>query len=128
MDIFRLIAEERIREAMENGEFKHFEGKGKPLVLEDLSHVPEDLRMSYKIMRNSGYLPPEMQLTKEIVSLQELIALCNTEEEREPLRSQLNEKRLRYRMMAESKGLYDNAAFAQYEYLIKAKLEGDDRN
>ncbi|MFB9329786.1 DUF1992 domain-containing protein [Paenibacillus aurantiacus] len=127
MDIFRLIAEERIREAMKNGDFEHFDGKGKPLMLEDLSHVPEELRMSYKILRNSGYLPPEMQLTKEIVSLQELLALCTSEEEREPVRSQLNEKRLRYRMMAEAKGLYDNAAFAQYEHLIKGKLEGDDR-
>jgi hypothetical protein len=44
MDTLTKIAEARIREAMERGEFDDLPGKGRPLVLEDLSRVPEDLR------------------------------------------------------------------------------------
>ncbi|WP_420170527.1 DnaJ family domain-containing protein, partial [Paenibacillus larvae] len=34
-------------------------GQGKPLVLENWSSVPEDLRLAYKILKNSGHLPEE---------------------------------------------------------------------
>ncbi|MBB3109481.1 hypothetical protein FHS18_001533 [Paenibacillus phyllosphaerae] len=126
MDIFRLIAEERIKEAIADGAFDNLPGKGKPLVMEDLSHVPEDMRMSYKVMKNAGFLPPEMQLSKEMVTLQDMLALCTTEEERVSLRDELTEKKLRYRMMLEAKGLYGNSAFTQYEQKVRAKLEGDE--
>ncbi|MFD0711371.1 DnaJ family domain-containing protein [Paenibacillus sp. GCM10027626] len=126
VDIFALIAEERIREAIADGTFDHFPGKGKPLELEDLSHIPEVLRAGYKLLKNAGYIPPELQLTKEIVSLQELISLCASEEEQLPLRQQLNEKQLRYRLLLESQGISGTAAFAQYEQQIRNKLEGDE--
>jgi hypothetical protein len=41
--------------------------------------VPDDLKMAYKIMKNAGYLPPEIEMKKEIQSLEELIA--STEDE-----------------------------------------------
>ena len=46
------IAEKRIAEAMDKGEFDNLPGRGKPLEIEDLSAVPEDLRMAYKILKN----------------------------------------------------------------------------
>ncbi len=73
LQVFEKIAERRIQEAMERGEFENLEGKGKPLVLEDLSHVPEELRMAYKILKNAGYLPPEVQLMKEIKTTEDLL-------------------------------------------------------
>lgn len=60
------VAEQAIRKAQEAGEFDDLPGKGKPLALEDDSMVPEDLRMAYKILKNSGHLPPEMQQEKDI--------------------------------------------------------------
>ncbi|WP_371320142.1 J-domain-containing protein [Chengkuizengella axinellae] len=65
----------KIREAKAKGEFDNLPGKGKKLELEDLSHIPNELRMSYKILKNAGIVPVEMQLKKEIVSLQDLIDL-----------------------------------------------------
>ncbi len=73
MDFLKRIAEERIREAIERGEFDNLPGRGKPLRLDDDSSVPEDLRMAYRILKNTGYLPPELELKKEIVSLKDLI-------------------------------------------------------
>ena len=41
----------KIRQAIRNGDLDHIPGKGKPLQLEDLSMVPPEFRMSYKILK-----------------------------------------------------------------------------
>jgi len=48
---YEKIVEQRIKEAMEKGEFENLPGKGKPIPLEDDSHVPEDLRLAYKLLK-----------------------------------------------------------------------------
>lgn len=76
------IAEERIRRAEEEGQFRDLEGSGRPLALEDDSHVPPDLRMAYKVLRNAGYLPPELQQDKEIRNAIDLLEHMEDEQER----------------------------------------------
>jgi hypothetical protein len=58
------IVEERIRKAQEEGLFDNLPGKGKPLRLDDDSRIAPHLRASYRILKNAGILPPEMQLRK----------------------------------------------------------------
>lgn len=60
------LAEARIVEAMERGEFDDLASAGKPLQLDDDSHIPETQRMAYRILKNAGCLPPEMQLRRDI--------------------------------------------------------------
>ena len=80
MDILTLIAERKIAEAIKNGRLTTVEHwKNKPLPLEDDSFVADDLKIAYKILKNSGYLPPEIETRKEIKNLQDLIA--STEDE-----------------------------------------------
>lgn len=67
------LAERRIAEAQEAGEFDNLPGYGKPLELEDDSHIPPELRMSYKILKNSGHIPPELAERKEIDSLLDML-------------------------------------------------------
>ena len=57
---YEKIVEQRIKEAMEKGEFDNLPGKGRPIPLEDDSHVPEDLRLAYKVLKNADCLPPEL--------------------------------------------------------------------
>ncbi len=99
MNILRRIAEERIREAMEKGLFDNLPGAGKPLRLDDDSRVPEDLRMAYRILKNSGYLPPELELKKEIVTLERLIEGLQDGEEKRRRRKELQLKILRFNAM-----------------------------
>ncbi len=76
MDLFLVlqrIAEERIKEAIENGEFDDLELKGKPLELKEDPFVPEELRTVYKILKGAGFLPKEVELRKEIAKLEELL-------------------------------------------------------
>jgi hypothetical protein len=71
---FEKIVEERIRRAIAEGEFEDLAGKGEPLVLEDTSAVPEDLRLAFKILKNADCLPPEVELRKDIERTEDLIA------------------------------------------------------
>lgn len=71
---FNKIIEERIRMAQERGDFEDLPGAGEPIRFEDDSHVPEDLRMAYKVMKNADFVPPEIDLKKQIQSTQDLVA------------------------------------------------------
>ena len=73
LDALRQIAERRIAKAIEDGTLKTDGWKNRPLPLEDDSFVPDDLKMAYKVLKNSGYVPPEVELRKEIQNLEDLI-------------------------------------------------------
>jgi hypothetical protein len=74
MDFFARIAENRILEAIEAGAFDNLRGQGRPLKFEDESHIPPELRLAYKILKNADCLPPELELRREVVRLQDLVA------------------------------------------------------
>ena len=80
--LFQRIAEQRILEAQRKGEFDDLPGKGKPLELEDLSWVPDDLRISYKVLKNARVLPPEAELLKDIHTLADLLKHVEDDGER----------------------------------------------
>jgi len=71
---FVRIVEERIRNSQKKGEFENLPGSGKPLKLEDDSHVPEELRLVHKILKNADCLPPEVELKKEIERIEDLLS------------------------------------------------------
>jgi hypothetical protein len=70
---FDAIAEQRIREALAQGEFDNLPGAGKPLRLDDDSLIPEDQRLAYRILKNAGYVPEELENRREIASLQQVL-------------------------------------------------------
>ncbi|MCB9495038.1 MAG: DUF1992 domain-containing protein [Desulfobacteraceae bacterium] len=82
---FQIIAEQRIAEAQKKGFFDCCEGKGRPIKIEDDNISPE-LRMAYKILKNSNCLPPEIELKKEITRTEEL--LKELHEERDIIKTQ----------------------------------------
>lgn len=71
---FEKIVEDRIKKAQKRGEFDNLSGAGKPLDLYDDQHIPEDLRLPYKILKNADCLPPEIELKKEILRTEDLLA------------------------------------------------------
>jgi len=70
---FDALAERRIREAQENGDFDDLPGAGAPLALEDDALVPEELRAAYRLLRNAGFVPPELAARREIHELEQLL-------------------------------------------------------
>lgn len=57
--------EEQIQEAVARGEFDNLAGTGKPLNLED-DHLAGDKTSAYRLLKQNGYVPPEIELLKEI--------------------------------------------------------------
>src|SRR5215831_18291378 len=96
MDFLHNIVEERIQEALREGLFDNLPGKGKPLKLDDDSVIPEDLRLTFKILKNSNCLPIEMELRKEIFNLRQMLAAAIDPETRRDLRRDLNSLILRF--------------------------------
>lgn len=86
------IVENRIRQAQKEGQFDNLPGKGKPLKLDDDSRVAPHLRASYRILKNAGLLPPEMQLRKEVNELRELLNEVQCEKDARLLVREINEK------------------------------------
>lgn len=123
MDILATIAERKIREAMERGEFKDLAGRGKPLVMEeDLAGVPAELRMAYKVLKNAGFVPPEVELRNEIVSLRELVNAVEDDEERRKKQRELDFKLLKLSMMRKRPMNLDE--FPEYREKVVGKLGG----
>lgn len=122
MDFMRSLAEEKIQEAIRKGEFDNLPGFGKPLPPDDIEHVPEELRMSYKLLKNSGFLPEEMQLRKELLTLSDLLAACRDDAERTKLAKELSVKKLRYETLMSKRGWAASGAFAEYEENVQRKL------
>ena len=95
----QIIAERKIAQAIQNGELAVEGWQNRPLPLEDEQHIPPDLRMAYKLLKNAGYLPPEIEAKKEIQQLEELIAATEDEHERLRQLQKLNVLRLRCNTM-----------------------------
>ncbi|MGP4079858.1 J-domain-containing protein [Pseudalkalibacillus sp. R45] len=122
MDFSAGIAEEKIKVALQKGEFENLPGKGKPLPKDDLTGVPDELRLSYKILKNGGFVPPEVQLKKEMVTLEELIAVCRDDKERSGLTQRLNEKIIRFNNLMEKRKMSQSSAFHSYQHKIYRKM------
>lgn len=108
------IAEERIRKAQEDGQFDDLPGRGKPLDLDDDAHVPEELRMAWRVLKNAGCLPPELEAEREIQNALDLLAGLQDEAERyrqmqrlNLLVTKLNETRRRPVFLEAQQAYYD---------------------
>jgi hypothetical protein len=53
------LAEQKLAEAVSRGELDNLPGAGRRL--EDDALVPEELRLAYRILKNAGFVPPEVQ-------------------------------------------------------------------
>jgi hypothetical protein len=125
MDFFARIAENRILEAIEAGFFDNLRGQGQPLKFEDDSHIPPELKMAYKILKNADCLPPELELRKEILTLQDLVA--SMEDEAEKLKQM---RRLNFLVMKLSMSRQVSAQIMEHELYapkILEKLETKNR-
>jgi Domain of unknown function (DUF1992) len=101
MEALALLAESKIRAAMAEGKFDDLPGRGRPLPDDGLARVPPELRMGYRLLRNAGCLPPELEARKEAARLRTLIAATGDAAERRRLSRLRAEAELRYRLLVE---------------------------
>ncbi|NRD78114.1 DUF1992 domain-containing protein [Bacillus sp. BRMEA1] len=124
MDMFQLLSEDRIKKAYEKGEFEQLPGFGKPMKIEDLSGVPEELRMAYKLLKNAGYSEDECLIRREMMTIEDLMKKCEDPIEKEDLKRKWNEKLLRFNQLMSKRGVQTNSSiFKNYGDKVQSKFK-----
>jgi DnaJ homologue, subfamily C, member 28, conserved domain len=106
------IAEQKIVDALLKGDLDNLPGQGHPLHLDDDSFVPEELRVAYRVLKNSGFLPPGVNLRKEIAGVNQLLMDTVSEDEQMKL-----SKRMNYLLMQLGLMNLDSSIFSEEYYL-----------
>ncbi len=91
-----------VKRAEQSGELKKNPLHGKPLNMNDgYLDTPEEVRMAYKILKNAGYLPAEVQAVKDLAGLRQRLNECADEEKRRELRVKIANVQQKVTMMLE---------------------------
>ena len=65
---------------------------GKPLDLEDgYAQTPEEFRIAFKLLKDAGFVPPEVETMKQIAALREVIAATPDAPQADAMRRRLSE-------------------------------------
>lgn len=99
---FEKIIEEKIREAIEAGQFDNLAGQGQPLDLTAYFATPADVRLGYSVLKSAGCVPEEVALRQEIEALQTKLAECARADEKERLKKELDGKMLKLNLLTDS--------------------------
>jgi len=66
VDIWRIIADRKIKEAMDEGAFDNLEGAGRPLALDENPYEDPAERMAHRLMKNNGLAPGWIEEAREL--------------------------------------------------------------
>ena len=91
---FENLAERKIREAIDAGEFDRLPNAGQPISLDDYFSVPEHLRMAFSVLRSANCLPEEVHLLNDVTRLESALAADLDSAVRSRLSAELREARL----------------------------------
>jgi Domain of unknown function (DUF1992) len=94
------IIKQWVAQVEKTGELRKIPGWGKPLDLGDgFLETPTELRTAYKILKNAGYVPAEVEMLNRVAALKEQIAATDDAEQLRLLRVQLAEAQQKVAMM-----------------------------
>jgi hypothetical protein len=92
---FENLAERKIREAIDAGEFDRLPNAGQPISLDDYFTLPEHLRMAFSVLRSANCLPEEVHLLNDVTRLESALAADLDSAVRSRLSAELRDARLR---------------------------------
>jgi Domain of unknown function (DUF1992) len=82
-----------LAESEQSGELRAAPSYGKPLNFGDgYDETPAELRMPFKMLKDSGFVPPEVELMREIETLRTALSQAGDEEAARPARQALADK------------------------------------
>ena len=92
-----------LQQALESGELQRAKGYGKPLPeTSGWDDTPEALRMAFKILKDAGAAPPEIEMFHERARLRTALEACTDEAEKERLRAELSQLEQKISLRLES--------------------------
>ena len=90
----------RLKQCVTNGVF----GRGRPLDFSEYFSAPVADRLGFSLLKSAGVLPPELELLKEVETLEKALAKCRDERTRARTRHQIQTKRTMFAMALERRG------------------------
>lgn len=83
---------EHLAQALRSGELQSAPSYGKPMPeMEGWAETPVEFRLPFKILKNAGVAPPELDLFHRRAALRGQVAACTDEPQRLVLQRQLSE-------------------------------------
>ena len=101
MSSLAALAEARIQEAIDAGDFDGLACHGQPLDLEAYFSAPASLRAGFGMLKSAGVVPPEVEAIRQVHFLRERLAQCSDEPQREALRAELATREVELAMAME---------------------------
>lgn len=111
--MYYYFVEERIKKAVDEGEFDNLPGQGKPLDFTDeLPGLSSELKMAYKVLKNAGYLDESVEENKDRVTFKDLYQCATGEKEKN------YQKQVEFHEFVKKQKLYKNRKFQEYAHKI----------
>ena len=116
------LAEEKIQQSIKRGDLDGLPGCGEPLQLDDDSHVPVELRAAYRLLKNAGFVPPEIEWRREMAEIESLLAQTENADS-----NRIRKRLLMLRMQLERSGKSAEGLWLEstYREQLAKKLAGE---
>jgi hypothetical protein len=98
---FERIAEQRLRQAIDDGLLDDLPNRGERLDLEEYFATPEDLRVAYSILKNANCRPEEVEIQNELAALERAKGTAASPDDRSALERRIADLRLRFDLLRE---------------------------
>jgi hypothetical protein len=115
-------AERHILDAQRKGEFRDLPGAGQPLTLDDDTLVPPELRSGYRLLKNAGCLPPELENRKDALALADLL---NGIEPGDPEAQEIRRRLALVELKLQQAGVNTDFLHGQYSDRLFKTIKGD---
>lgn len=116
-------AERYIVDAQKNGEFDDLSGNGKPLQLDDDALVPMDLRVGYRLLKNAGFLPPELLDRQEALTIVDLLSQLDSQH---GAQTKLRSRLILLEMRLEQAGFSTDFLHQEYQHRVADRLSNEE--
>jgi hypothetical protein len=125
MNLVDSLVERKISEAIARGELSGLPGEGAPLEFDDDMLIPDHLSMANRILRNAGFVPPEMAVLREIRDLERRIEVLSHNDERGRALRKLQYLRLRLEASGRFWHVLHSASASSEKRLDRPQNSGD---
>ena len=116
------LVEEKIKKSIEDGDFDHLPGMGKPLDLKDeLPGLSPEIKMVYKTLKNAGFIPENSNKNQNSITFQELVNTATDGMYEEMVKGEFK-KRIEFGEFVKKRKLHVNPGFSTYAKKIYNKL------
>ena len=98
---FRRFAEEKIQNAIANGEFDNLRGEGKSIDLTAYFNTPSEYRVGHSLLKANKFVPEEVDILRDIAYLKKKISASENMDSVGRLKKELGEKELALAILIE---------------------------